>query len=565
MTISKGTTLKDPIEALNAICRNFGREAAARKHALLDQIEAQDGIPAEDLLLLHDTLDFLRAYPDDARLRRRVKQLGSGLRRHLSHLRQGADAPRLRNTGFPGSINRYPYSYQVLRRLARRFPTCLEIDWEELEADETLAAMIELLLTPAENEGMEDLAGGWPDWIAGIKSSADESDLEFVLRLFERSGMNDLQQANLYESCDLPLRYELKEAGSARCEVEFPVGRLHYQKRDIARERFELEPEIRRPLGPTPALPPRLAREVIGHCLAALCCRNLEIFPLIWADPQDVTVHDCGRGIQVVLVGVPSEHRMLLASVYLFLVVKNGVPIAYGPASPFMGCCEMGINLFPQFRAAEIRYIYSQIMRILHHVLGVEYFYLTPYGMGVGNEDAIRTGAFWFYRKMGFRCTVERIEELAQAEERRMRREPGHRSDIPMLRRLSKTGAFLDLSEGRCRPLRFGDLGQLVSRFIAREYGGDRPLASQGCSRRVQRALEIRSLRSWKKDERMLLDRMSLILAMIPDLESWQTGEKRALVRIIRAKAARSEARAARLLVRHRRLEAALSALLAGG
>ena len=562
MATSGGMTLDDPIGALNAICRSFGREAAARKHALLDQIEVQDEIPVEQLLLLHDTLDFLRAYPDDARLRRRVKQLGSGLRRHLPSLRQGADAPRLRNTGFPGSINRYPYSYQVLRRLARRFPSCLEIDWEELEGDETFAAMIELLLTPAENEGMEDLSGGWPDWIEGIKSSPTESDLEFVLRLFERSGMNDLQQANLYESCDLPLRYELKENGSARCEVEFTGGRVQFQKSDIAREHFELEPEIRRPLESTPPLSPRAAREVINQCLAALCCRNLEIFPLIWADPRDVTIYECGRGIRVILVGVPSEHRLLLASVYLFLVVKNGVPIAYGPASPFMGCCEMGINLFPQFRAAEIRYIYSQIMRILHHVLGVEYFYLTPYGMGVGNEDAIRTGAFWFYRKMGFRCTVERIEKLAQAEEQRMRREPGHRSSIPTLRRLSKTGAFLDLSQGRCHPLRFGDLGQLVSRFIAREFGGDRPLASQSCSRRVQRALGIPSLRSWTKDERMLLERMSLILAMIPDLGAWQSREKRALVSVIRAKAARSEARAARLLVRHRRLETALRALL---
>ena len=555
--------LEDPIQALQAICRRFGREAAARKHALLDEIEALDAIPVEDLLLLHDTLDFLRAYPDDARLRRRVERMGSGLRRYVPGLRGGADAPRLRDTGFPGAINRYPYAYQVLRRLARRFPTCLEIDWEAFEADETLAAMIELLLTPAENEGMEDLTSGWHDWIQTCKSSPSESDLEFLLRLFERSDLGELQQANLYESCVLPLRYELKEPGSARCEVEFPGTRVHYQRSDIPRDRFALEPEIRRPIEHVAPLSPNVAEDVIGRCLAALCSRNLEIYPLIWASPRDVTIYECERGIRIVLVGVPSRHRLLLGSMYLFLVIKNGVPIAYGPASPFAGCCEMGINLFPEFRGGEIRYVFSQVMRILHHVLGVEYFYLTPYGMGVGNEDAIRTGAFWFYRNMGFRCTNPRVEDLAREEEERMRRERGHRSSTRTLRRLSRTGAFLDLSEGRCRPLRFGDLGQLVSRFVAREFDGDRRLAYRACTTRVRRALGIRSLRVWTEAERMLLERLSLILALIPDLGTWRPTEKRALVAIVRAKAARSEARAARLLARHSRLETALRTLLA--
>ena len=66
--------------------------------------------------------------------------------------------------------------------------------------------------------------------------------------------------------------------------------------------------------------------------------------------PADVCLVDCGRGLQVLLAGVLPPRRAPLEALFFFLILKNGVPIAYGPASSFLGCCEMGINLFPEFR-----------------------------------------------------------------------------------------------------------------------------------------------------------------------------------------------------------------------
>jgi len=61
--------------------------------------------------------------------------------------------------------------------------------------------------------------------------------------------------------------------------------------------------------------------------------------------------------------------------------------------------------------------IYAEFMRAMHHLAGARYFYIIPYGMGVDNEEALRSGAFWFYRKMGFRPTNPDIEALARSEE----------------------------------------------------------------------------------------------------------------------------------------------------
>jgi len=59
-------------------------------------------------------------------------------------------------------------------------------------------------------------------------------------------------------------------------------------------------------------------------------------------------------------------------------------------------------------------------------------FTIDPYQLGLGNDEAIESGAFWFYRKLGFRPMDPAIERLARAEEKR-----GRRSSAATLRKLA--------------------------------------------------------------------------------------------------------------------------------
>jgi hypothetical protein len=268
-------------------------------------------------------------------------------------------------------------------------------------------------------------------------------------------------------------------------------------------------------------------------------------------------VIECGRGFQILLAGVVPEHRSAFDALFYFLVTKNGVAIGYGPASVFVGCCELGINLFPEFRGAEIWYVYGQLMRVLHQVLGAECFFLTKYAMGEGNEDAIRTGAFWFYRRMGFRPTIAAVETLARQEEVEMRRRPRHRSDGKTLRKLAKSEAYLDLSGGRCRPVSFGKLGVAITRSLATQSGGDRAKAERLALARATRVLVIRDLPSWLPDERRALGAAAPMVSVL-GVESWKGRDRSNLLRYIRAKGARSEARASRLSAKNESLRKAL-------
>jgi hypothetical protein len=510
------------IRKLHDLSRSFGTSAARAKLRLLKRIAEARRPGARELRLLGETVDFLRAYPDSAAILQQARAL----------------VPKL-----PQTENVYEYSYGVVRRLVQLHPGRLEIEWDDLEEEGPLLEALDLLVLPGETQGLEDTGISLQDWFTRSKSDPAATDLEFLLELLEGSDLPDPVQVFLFEISRLPIRYQ----GPGRSELEMPVPRVRYQRRPIVDARPPITRLIRQPLGDAM----RGAQEMVDLALHALCARNLEIFPLIYANPADVVLADCGRNLQVALVGVLPEWRSPLESLHFFLILKNGVPIAYGPAAVFLGCCELGINLFPEFRGGETRYLYAQFMRVLHHHLGVDYFFLTRYGMGENNQDALRSGAFWFYRKLGLRPTNPAVEEIAREEEAKKAADPRHRSDLRTLRRMSHTEVYLDLSGGEHRPLDFGGLGLAESRLVASCFAGNRARAERRCASRMARLLGVdsggRSLRV-----------LAPILSLIPDLESWSAWDRATLGRAVYAKDGRSEAMAARQFTAHPRLGEAL-------
>lgn len=548
---------------LRALSRSFGAAAALGKRDLLRGLAASDRGSPRALRELHDALEFVRAYPDDAEVRALALEVAASLRARVQRMPDGALATALFDSGVPGSALAHTFSFDVVIELVRLFPGALEIDWEEWEDDAAFSDSLSIVLAPGEDQGLEEEGLALREWCARVRPAELSTDLEFLLGLFRRAELPPRVRAQLWDACGVPILYRLDRPGTGRIEQTLPCASPHYQASEIERERFPLEPAIREPLPKPKRLARAAARRVLDVALATLAARGLEIYPLTFASDEDVELVDCGRGLAIVLAGVRPERRSALESLHFFLVAKNGVPIAYGPASVLFGTCEMGINLFPEFRGGEIRFVYAQLMRVLHQRLGVEYFFLTRYGMGEQNEDALASGAFWFYRKLGFRPTNPEVETLARAEEARMARDPSHKSDRRMLRRLSHTEAYLDLSNGRCKPLELGALGALQSRFIAAEFAGDRPRAVRVCTRRALRLLSLRGFGRWSERERRALAALAPLLCLLAELPGWRERERAALVRAIRAKAARSEAVAARLFGAHARFARALAALVA--
>ena len=143
-------------------------------------------------------------------------------------------------------------------------------------------------------------------------------------------------------------------------------------------------------------------------------------------------------GLEIVLFGVLPEKRLPVRAGYAPFFFRNGVPVGYGDAFVLGRRIEVSFNIFPAFREGESAWIFARMLKLHRQLFGSTVFTIDPYQLGLGNDEAIRSGAFWFYRKLGFRPTEPKIERLARAEERRKRR-----SSAATLRKLARSPVVL--------------------------------------------------------------------------------------------------------------------------
>jgi hypothetical protein len=244
----------------------------------------------------------------------------------------------------------------------------------------------------------------------------------------------------------------------------------------------------------------------------------------------------------VFLCGVPTGQRLPLRAYHAAMMLKNGVPIGYFETLSLCDRMEVGFNLYYTFREGETAWIFARVLRLFHQVLGTTCFSIDPYQIGLDNEEAIESGAFWFYRKLGFRPVLPEVVRLLGPEECSMLKKSGYRTPAAVLRRLA-VGPLIFEMDGAPQ----GDW----DRFAVRNIGlAAQRLVQEEAIARVSQALGI------KTGPHGEFANLAMAFALIPDLESWPKEDKAALVEIIRAKMGPDESLYVRLTQKHVRLRA---------
>ena len=189
-------------------------------------------------------------------------------------------------------------------------------------------------------------------------------------------------------------------------------------------------------------------------------------------------------------------------------------------------------------------------------------FSIEPYQLGRGNEEAILTGAWWFYARFGFRPRDPSVARLALRELGRRARDPLYRSGRGTLLRLAEAHVFWRQNANRrAMATPTASIGFALARGLAARSGADREAGVSGSEGRVAKRLHVSSLRGWTAGERLWWRRWAPLLDAIPGLNRWNAAERRALVRVVRAKGRRRESEYARLFDAHPRLAAAVLAV----
>jgi hypothetical protein len=509
------------LSRLESCKRLYGGAAAKEVSAALREAQQSEFADARDLIRLHETALFLRAYPQSAEVARLADAILFSFADRVTRFEaSGGDVSPFAEaevSGIAGTRMSAVFSYETARRLSSSH--ALEINWDEWDTG-SIGAVLRRFLPMMDEDWPVEAHVPYRDWMEAAR--AGHGELGWLLERFEHLPLGARERSELFDSLRMPVQWELGDSPMTRSRLRLPGGKRFYHREPLLRRG---DVSLRRELDSPPLPVTRVARaeaeRVLDWIVDTSAMRYRELYGFNHPDSARVFHTDLGRGVEAYFFGIPPEWRLPLRAYHCGAFFKNGVPGGYIEVLSLFERAEVGFNLYYTFREGESAWIYARLLRLLRQMLGVTCFSVDPYQIGHENPEAIDSGAFWFYRKLGFRPLDREVAELVEREERRLAQTPGYRSSLRTLEKLARGYILFEGSEdGR------GDW----DRFRARNVG----LAAQ----RVAKTGPD----------------LELVLSMIPGLARWTEAKRAGVAAIVQAKRGPDEARYLRLMQGHRRL-----------
>jgi hypothetical protein len=551
-----------PAAALRRLERlrfEFGPGPARERRALVRRLARHRFTGAASLLRFHDALLAARAYPDDAATLRLVER---ELRRFAARADLAALGPRLAGSGVAGTPIPFRFFAPTALRLATHWPARLRYDWREWDDASRLEELLPLLAAEAEIPGLDEWDLGVRGWLKRM-TGRRTGDAAFVMRRLAARVPDTFVFEKLVDGMDAPMVLAPGPGGPSRTLARWPDARPVFQRAPLRRGRPDLAAELAIPPRSVKPLPYRDGERMVMLAMEAMVTRGRDLDVFAYADPADVRMVDCGGGLQFACMGARPERRLLLESVYGFLTLKNGVPTGYVLTSALYGSAEIAYNIFETWRGGEAGAVYGRVLAMTAHLFGADSFTIYPYQLGgAGNEEGLASGAWWFYRKLGFAPRDRRALAIVRREEARLARDPGHRSSRATLAALGEHNVYWHAGAQRddvIGLLPLASAGIAAMDHLRTRHGDDPDRGREASTRDAARRLGAAPGRNWTPAERHAFERWAPLVCMIPGLARWSPAERREALDVIRAKGARRESDFVRRFDRHGRLRRAIA------
>jgi hypothetical protein len=505
------------LNQLDKLKTDFGPKQAKRVEALLARLSRRNFRDPDELLRFHELLLFLRAYPHNATVARKAEAQLRTFPHRISLLReQDIDLTSLElpeASGIAGMSVTDTFSYYIVRWLARTHPAQVALDWEWFEDENRLAQTWPRFIPFLEEDAAVEANVPYREWLSAAR--AGRSELSWLIESFNQLAKPERETAELYDSLQLYVRWTPRFR-STRTGLRTATSKLFFHRGPlIQRREIKLNEVLDQPPPELRKLPLKQGEKALDLAREGATIRYRELYGFTHGDPRHVYHAALGRGVELFIFGLPPEKRLPLRACHALTIFKNGVAVGYFEGLSLFERMESGFNLYYTFREGETAWLYAWILNVMRHLVGVTAFAIDPYQIGFENEEGIASGAFWFYRKLGFRPTRREVLELVQKEEEKIATRSGYRTPARTLRRLAESPMIFELNKEQA-----GDW----DRFQVRKIG-------------------FKAARQQVKDFTELLS-----------LKGWSAEEKRLFQWIVRAKTGAEETTYLKLMRRHERL-----------
>lgn len=530
---------------------------------LLTRLNRTKLTDADSLIRLHETLLFLSAYPQSARIRQQAELLLKRFEKTIGALREAEvdlsplEVPEI--SGIAGTSVTDTFTYPIVHWLLRRHPTRTTLDWDWFENENRLAETWPRFMPLLEEDAFVEANVPYKTWLCAA-TGGSAKDLARLVRRFESLPKTQREKAELYDSQELYVRWT-PPYRATRTGMRLPVSKVFHHPGPLIQRR---DVSLRRELGEPPPslgrLPPKQGEAILDMAREASTVRYRELYGFTHGDPDRVFKTNVGRGVDIFLIGLPRHRRLPLRAYHAAMIFKNGVPVGYFEGLSLFERMEGGFNLYYSFRDGETAWLYAHTLNIFHHLLGVTAFSIDPYQIGYENEEGIKSGAFWFYRKLGFRPTNPAGMKLVLSEENKIASRSTHRTTAKTLRKLAEGSLIFELDESKAGDwdrFQVRNIGLAIQRRMAANFEGDAERIRIASVKELTRVLGT-PMRDWREAALPALNDFAVTLSLVQDLSRWNKSEKQALVKIIRAKSGTDESSYLKLMQKHPRLRKAM-------
>jgi len=544
------------LQQLDRLCHSQGVCAPGHKPALLHRLNKGSLRGAREVARLHDRLCFLRAYPDDPTVLSLTETM-------LSAFEQRQDLRRhrraLADTGIAGTTIYYRFYWPTARWLYQHWPAAISIDWTQWQHRDDLNDLWHLLLPDSAADALEGLSFTPRQWIESLRRR-DETDAAFVIRHFIHWRVDAATREKFYDDLDVPLVLAPCRGGPSRTHSKYKPDSLHFAAAPVKPDLPIVAQSLSRPSA-TRCVGVRAGEKLIDLARIQMITRRRDLYAFMYSDPKDVRILDYPEGLQFICYGLQPQRRSVLEAMYVFLILKNGVPIGYTQAVTLMRSAEINFNVFDEFRATQTSQIFINTLSMVRYLFDADSFVINTQQLGEGNREALRSGAFWFYYKHGFRPRDPQVVKILRAELVRKKTRPGYRSSQRLLKQLARGELYLDLTRPRTErvtTMATGRLGLLATQVLEQHARGGHSNGRRPCMQLALKRLDYRCPKPLVRSRRSAWERWSPIILALPNLSRWSVANKRALIDVVNAKGGQRESDFVRLFNQHKLLQSAL-------
>lgn len=554
--------LQQLLDQLDELKGRFGSREYRNVERILTRLTRQKFKDIDSLIRCHELLLFVDAYPGNARVRRLAESQLRSFSKRVEALQEAEiDLSALDNpevSGIAGTAVVDTFTYYIVRWLLERHPGQVKFDWDWFDDSYRLAEAWPRFMPLLNEDAAVEANVPYQDWLRSAKGRAKE--LPWLFQRFAALKKSEQEKSELYNSQNLFVSWTpgYKSTRTGMHLAVKPRDVFYHRGPLIQRREVSLRDQLKEPSPVLERLSTKHGEVILDLTREASTLRYRELYGFTHGDPARVLKANIGRGVETFVMGVPPEKRLPLRAYHAAMIFKNGVPVGYFEGLSIFERMESGFNLYYTFRDGETAWLYAHTLNIFRHLLGVSVFTLDPYQIGFENEEGIESGAFWFYRKFGFRPANPEVMKLVINEEKKIAASTGYRTPARTLRKLAESPmVFEETASGDWDRFQLRNIGLAIQRRMAATHEGDAEKFKSGAVKELARAIGIQA-DDWPRAGRSALNDFAVALSLVTDLRKWSDAEKQALVKVIRAKTAPDESSYLRLMQQHARLRQAI-------